>query len=241
MKMRRREFIGATSALVAGLAAPRAAHAQEGKDKPPTRAAKVERLFKAPDIHPNALEAAPDGLWIGDQVSEKVFKVDWKSGKVLQELQTESHNTSGLAIGGGFMWLGANGGVSGRRPPRPQDKPYGEVVQADLKTGKTIKIHPLIWGGGVHGITYVPQSQTLWVTALSIQAVAEMDPKVPSAPHAASHRRSSAWTRLGQRRAVGPDCRRSSREEDRSGVGQGAGDHHAVAHVGSRSARHVHP
>jgi streptogramin lyase len=177
MKMRRREFIGATSAVVAGLAAPRTARAQEGKDKPPTRAAKVERLFKAPDIHPNALEAAPDGLWIGDQVSEKVFKVDWKTGKVLQELQTESHNTSGLAIGAGFMWLGANGGVSGRRPPRPQDKPYGEVIQADLKTGKTIKIHPLIWGGGVHGITFVPQTQTLWVTALSIQAVAEMDPK----------------------------------------------------------------
>src|SRR5215470_9201259 len=139
MKMRRRDFIGASSALVAGMAAPPAARAQEGKDKPPTRPAKVERLFKAPDIHPNALEATPEGLWIGDQVSEKAFLVDWKSGKVQKELQTESHNTSGLAIGGGFMWLGANGGVSGRRPPRPQDKPYGEVVQADLKTGKTIK------------------------------------------------------------------------------------------------------
>jgi hypothetical protein len=29
----------------------------------------------------------------------------------------------------------------------------------------------------VHGITFVPQTQTLWVTALSIGAVAEMDPK----------------------------------------------------------------
>jgi streptogramin lyase len=179
MNMKRREFIGSASALVAGLAASRVVEAQEGgaAKAPPTRPAKVERLFKAPDIHPNALEATPEGLWIGDQVSEKVFLVDWKTGKVQKELQTESHNTSGLAIGGGFMWLGANGGVSGRRPPRPQDKPYGEVVQADLKTGKTIKIHPLIWGGGVHGITYVPQTQTLWVTALSIQAVAEMDPK----------------------------------------------------------------
>jgi streptogramin lyase len=179
MNMKRREFIGSASALVAGLAASRVVEGQEGgaAKAPPTRPAKVERLFKAPDIHPNALEATPEGLWIGDQVSEKVFLVDWKTGKVQKELQTESHNTSGLAIGGGYMWLGANGGVSGRRPPRPQDKPYGEVVQADLKTGKTIKIHPLIWGGGVHGITYVPQTETLWVTALSIQAVAEMDPK----------------------------------------------------------------
>src|SRR3989441_5355026 len=177
MKMRRREFIGTGSAWVAGMAAPAVARAQEGGSKPPpvpTRQAKVERLFKAPDIHPNALEAAPDGLWIGDQVSEKVFKVDWQSGKVLHEVQTESHNTSGIAVGAGYLWLGANGGVSGRRPPRRTDKPFGEVIQADPKTGKTVKIHPLLWGGGGHGITFVPQTQTLWVTALGINPLAEM-------------------------------------------------------------------
>lgn len=181
MKIERRAFLGGASALVAGLAEARAS-AQEAAPAPkpagvPTRQARVERLFKAPDVHPNALEAAPDGLWIGDQVSERVFKVDWKTGKVLLELQTESHNTSGIAIGAGYLWLGANGGVSGRRPPRPTDKPFGEVIQADLKTGKTVKIHSLLWGGGVHGITFVPQTQTLWVTALSIQALAEVDPK----------------------------------------------------------------
>lgn len=184
MKLKRRDFFSTASALVAGAASSRllaAAGQGQGQGdaaaKPPTRAAKIERLFKAPDVHPNALEAADDGLWIGDQVSEKVFKVDWQTGKVLHEVQTESHNTSGLAIGGGYMWLGANGGVSGRRPARPTDKPYGEVVQADIKTGKTVKIHQLLWGGGIHGITYVPQTQTLWMTALSIQAVAEVDPK----------------------------------------------------------------
>src|SRR6266536_1661429 len=127
MKIGRREFIGTASVLAAGLATPRAARAQEGgaskTPPPPTRQAKVERLFKAPDIHPNALEAAPDGLWIGDQVSERVFKVNWQTGKVLHEVQTESHNTSGVAVGAGYLWLGANGGVSGRRPARPTDKP----------------------------------------------------------------------------------------------------------------------
>ena len=180
MKIKRRDFFCASSTLVIGLAARRTA-AQEtaatGGINAPTRQAKVERLFLAPDAHPNALEAASDGLWIGDQVSERVFKVDWQTGKVLHEVQTESHNTSGLAVGAGYLWLGANGGVSGRRPPRPTDKAYGEVIQADVKTGKTVKIHQLIWGGGVHGITFVPQTQTLWITALSIQAVAEIDPK----------------------------------------------------------------
>jgi hypothetical protein len=181
--MNRRYFLNTASVLFGGLAASKLVSAQEAAPttakpaSPPTRQAKVERLFKAPDVHPNALEAAPDGLWIGDQVSEKVFKVDWQTGKVLHEVQTESHNTSGLALGGGYLWLGANGGVSGRRPPRPTDKPYGEVIQADPQTGKTVRIHSLLWGGGVHGITFVPQTGTLWVTALSIQAIAEVDPK----------------------------------------------------------------
>src|SRR5262245_31093133 len=182
MAIGRREFIRTTSALAAGVAAQPVLRGQEGgtaaKTPPiPTRQARVERLFKAPDLHPNALETAPDGLWIGDQVSERVFKVDWQTGKVLHEVQTESHNTSGLAVGGGFLWLGANGGVSGRRPARPQDKPFGEIVQADIKTGKTIKVYRPPWLTGIHGITWVDETQTLWATALSINALAELDPK----------------------------------------------------------------
>jgi hypothetical protein len=182
MKIRRREFFGTASAMVAGMATTRLTNAQEGapaaKAAPvPTRQAAVERIFKAPDIHPNALEAARDGLWIGDQVSERVFKVDWQTGKVLLELQTESHNTSGLAVGGGYMWLNANGGVSGRRPPRPQDKPFGEIIQADLKTGKTINAYRPPWRGGVHGNVWVEETKTLWSVALNLNALAELDPK----------------------------------------------------------------
>jgi hypothetical protein len=175
--IRRRDFILTASAAAASLAFAEQVKAQEGGEKPvPTRQAKVERLFKAPDIHPNALESAPDGLWIGDQVSERVFKVDWQTGKVLHELQTESHNTSGLAVGGGYLWLNANGGVSGRRPPRPADQPFGEIVQADLKSGKTINVIRPPWRGGVHGITWNEQTRTLWSVALNISALAELDP-----------------------------------------------------------------
>jgi hypothetical protein len=177
MKIERREFIG--SAVVAGVGATVSARAQEAPQQRvvPTKTVTVERLFKSPDRHPNALEAAPDGLWIGDQVSEKVHKVDWQTGKVLAELQTQAHNTSGIAVGGGYLWSGSNGGVSGRRPPRPDDRDFGEITQSDLKTGKLIKAWRLKWPGGIHGITFVPQTQTLWVTALSLQSIAELDVK----------------------------------------------------------------
>jgi streptogramin lyase len=183
MSIGRRQFIGTASAVVAGLPARgRAAQQAAAAAPPPARHANVERLFKAPDKHPNALEAAPDGLWIADQVSERVYKVDWQTGKVLHQVPTESHNTCGLALGGGYMWLNANGGVSGRRAPRPTDEPFGEIVQADARTGKTVKVHALPWrstqgNAMIHGSVYVAESQTLWVVALSINALAELDPK----------------------------------------------------------------
>jgi len=175
MAMRRRDFVGA--ALAAGLAS-----AQEESPKPkakelPTHTAKVTKLYKSPDLHPNALEATNDGLWIGDQVSETVNKVDWKTGKALLSFPTEAHNTSGLAVGGGYLWIACNGGVSNRRPARPHDKPTAEILQADMKTGKTIKFHQMSWVNGIHGLTYVEATKSLWAVAPSLEVIVELDPK----------------------------------------------------------------
>src|SRR5229473_2698592 len=139
MEIRRRDFIGV--ALAAGVASAQTEESpnRKPKDETPTHKAKVVKLFKGPDEHPNALEATRDALWIGGQVTEKAYKVDWKTHNVLHQVQTESHNTSGMAVGGGFLWMSANGGVSNRRPARPTDFPYAEIVQCDLETGKTIR------------------------------------------------------------------------------------------------------
>src|SRR5438067_2484620 len=122
MEMKRRDFMGA--AVAAGIAATAGsvsaqdasaparrgggrgaagAQAGAGGGAPPAKTwtAKVERLWNIPSFkNMNALEATPEGLWIGDQVSEKVCRVDWETGKILYELQTESHNMSGLGVAG---------------------------------------------------------------------------------------------------------------------------------------------
>lgn len=185
MSMKRREFIG--TALAAGVTAtasslgaqaPAAPARAGGPPLPKESTAKVEKLWNIPAYkNMNALETAPDGLWIGDQVTEKACRVDWNTGKILQEVQCESHNISGLAVGGGYIWAGSNGSVSGRRPPRPADRDYGEFSQLDMKTGKIVKVYRPAWGGGTHGLTYNPATGTLWTAALSIQCAAEMDPK----------------------------------------------------------------
>ena len=177
MNINRRDFIGAT--LAAGVAAAQSGEApgRKPQDEIPTHKAKVVKVFKGPDEHPNALEATKEALWIGGQVSEKAYKVDWKTHEVLHQVQTESHNTSGMAVGGGYLWMSANGGVSNRRPPRPTDFPYDEIVQCDMETGKTIRRYRPPWPGGSHGIAWVEDTKTLWVTAVGLRTLAELDTK----------------------------------------------------------------
>jgi streptogramin lyase len=171
---------GILAATVAGAqteSVPKGRGRGRGQESAPTRQAKVVKLFKAPDGHPNAMEATAEGVWVGDQVTERAHLLDWKTGQIIRKVETESHNTSGIAVGGGYLWLAANGGVSNRRPPRPTDKPVGEIVQADLQTGKTVKLHQLPWGGGCHGLVWSEPTQTLWSSAMSITALAEVNPK----------------------------------------------------------------
>lgn len=180
-RMQRRQFLGA---LGAGVLAPPlmlSARQAEGprRTPPPIRKAKSTKLFKSPDGFPNALEAVPEGLWIGDQVNDRATLVDL-SGKVLRSVETESHNTSGIAVGGGYLWLGGNGNPSRERPVKT---PRGgeEIIQADMN-GRTIKAYKVPFGGGgMHGIEWV--NGKLWVVSLRLSAIMQIDPATFQTQH----------------------------------------------------------
>src|SRR5579871_6383024 len=171
MEIKRREFLGGAAAMGAVMM-PRLLRAQEGSAKKmevPTYKAKVEKLFKTPDRYPNALETTPEALWVGDQVSERINKLDWKTGKVLADFVAEAHNTSGIAVGGGYLWIGCNGaGTAAQKRTfnRPFDRTYGEVVQCDMKTGKQVRAYKSPWGS-THGTAYAHDTGKLWVVAPS--------------------------------------------------------------------------
>ena len=59
--MRRREFMGGALAAGVGVAQDRKG---SKKEDAPARKAKVKKLFKSPDGHPNAMEAAAEGMWV---------------------------------------------------------------------------------------------------------------------------------------------------------------------------------
>jgi hypothetical protein len=187
MQLKRRDFLGTALAGAAAVAASKIASAQDdaparggrGSAPPSTYSVKVEKLFKSPDRYPNALEATPEGLWISDQVSERVNLVDWQNGSVKKDFVAEAHNTSGLAVGGGYLWIGCNGAgtAAANRPfTRPTDKSYGEIVKCDMNTGKQLKAYRSPWGA-THGTTWDHSTDHLWAVAPGQGLALEMDPK----------------------------------------------------------------
>src|SRR2546421_11688873 len=118
-----------------------AAASLRAKGRVPIRKATIiTKLFKSPDGHPNALEATPEGLWVGEQITDIAYLLDWKTGEVLKKVPTESSNTSGMAYGGGYLWMGANGGPPIRHP-RPGELTYGGIVKAGVRNGRTGGLH----------------------------------------------------------------------------------------------------
>jgi streptogramin lyase len=86
--------------------------------------ARVEKRFKSPGPQPNGLQAAPDGLWCIDQVDHKIYRQDYETGEVLFEAQTDTVHSSGITLGGGFLWIAST---------------YeSKVAKLDPATGKTV-------------------------------------------------------------------------------------------------------
>ncbi len=86
--------------------------------------ANVEKRFKSPGPQPNGLQAAPDGLWCIDQVDLRVYKQDWETGETLFEAQTDTEHSSGITLGGGYVWVASTYEL--------------KIAKLDPKTGVTI-------------------------------------------------------------------------------------------------------
>src|SRR5215467_2867454 len=121
-KCSRRGFLAATSGV--SLTA-RLGFSADPKDHLPVVTKRVEKAFRAPGKAPNDLQDAADGLWILDQVDpNKVFKVRYSDGSVIQEIQTESIHGSGITYGNGALWIASTWTL--------------KTLKVDPKTGKTL-------------------------------------------------------------------------------------------------------
>lgn len=148
----------------------------------PSRKAKTTKLFKSPKGFPNGLAATPEGLWIGEQklsgaqatayhlpepesLSESAWLVDW-NGKLLKTVTTPSRNTSGMAVGGGYVWMVANA---------PPEGVFQVDMNSKLISHRQIPLGPPDNGGGSHGATW--HEGKLWIAALRLRGNLRVDPK----------------------------------------------------------------
>ena len=142
------------------------------------------KLFRSPYAVPNGLQLTDDGLWIADQITDRIMLVQ-REGELdyygvpmmIREIGSDSSNTSGMAWGEGCLWLAANGSAEKWRPPRASDagKSMGEIIQVDPSSGETVGRHPLPNGGGTHGIEYDDvEPGHLWLTTLKDQTLTKM-------------------------------------------------------------------
>ena len=139
---------------------------------------KIEKAFRSPYAVPNGLQVTDDGLWIVDQITDRVALVeitadaDYIVPKLIRDIPSESSNTSGMAYGGGALWLAANGPGERWRSVRDTDaKPgTGEIFKVDPATGETLGRYPIPDGGGTHGVEYDNYDEGhLWVQTLKDQ------------------------------------------------------------------------
>jgi streptogramin lyase len=193
MTMKRRDFFAAGALTISSAAAALAqqgsgaapARAGGGRGSIPRKTAKTTRMFKSPGMYPNALAVmtdAPGGLWIGQQKitaansktynlpvlpdpDEAAWLVDW-NGKLIKTVMTPARNTSGMAYGGGCVWMGANA------------DPYG-IFQVDMNSKlishRQIPLSIDGSGSGCHGVKW--HNGKLWIAALRLGGILRVDPK----------------------------------------------------------------
>lgn len=190
--MNKREFL-VTMGTVAGLAAGGArAQAPTGADslgrtatpKPkaptPRRQARTTKLFLTPPCWPNAIAVEEGrGFWVQEQrhdrQPEKAWLLDFTTGKVLHEVSTHCEDTSGMTVGNGCIWSGANGAAV-KNPPNP---PVNGIFQTDMASRqisvRQIPFGPANDGGSCHGMAW--ENGKLWLYANRLQALMRIDPR----------------------------------------------------------------
>ena len=98
-------------------------------------------------------------------LTEEAWLVDW-NGKLLKTVTTPSRNTSGMAVGGGYVWMVANA---------PPEGVFQVDMNSRLVSHRQIPLGPANDGGGCHGALW--HDDKLWIASLRLRGNLRVDPK----------------------------------------------------------------
>ncbi|MFW6174951.1 MAG: hypothetical protein ACOC5K_04155, partial [Chloroflexota bacterium] len=129
---------------------------------------------KSPGPQPNGLQAADDGLWYIDQRNDRVYKLDWDTGDTLHEAQTRTVHSSGITLGGGYVWIASTYDCT--------------IHKCDMQTGETVEEYDTPGKGvvafrnptqdarvtGAHGLEW--RDGKIWIAVPPSQKIYQVDP-----------------------------------------------------------------
>lgn len=163
----------------AALAGPAVIAASETKDLP-LISKRVEKVFQAPGEMPNGLQAMADGLWILDQKNpNRVHKVRYEDGSVIQEIVTEGNHGSGITFGNDALWIASTFGLT--------------TLKVDARSGKTLAVFdtpgvgqpqwgkPLKRKAGAHGLEWVDGKY--WIAVPPPMKIYQIEPETGKVLH----------------------------------------------------------
>ena len=140
----------------------------------PVKIARVEKRFASPGPQPNGLQASGAGLWCIDQRNNRLYRQDYATGDVLFDVQTDTVHSSGITLGGGYIWIAST---------------YErKIAQLDAETGRTVAKYSSPGAGvvawregasdaqetGAHGLEW--RDDLLYVASPPSQMVHVIDP-----------------------------------------------------------------
>ncbi len=138
--------------------------------------------MRAPYAVPNGLQVTNHGLWIVDQLTDRMILVEatdpheYGVSRIVHEIATESSTTSGVSFGDGSLWLAANGPGSRWRQGRATDAVKGDILRVNPYTGETQGRWQLPGAGGTHGLDYDNlEPGTIWLSTLHDKTVSHVD------------------------------------------------------------------
>ena len=125
-------------------------------------------------------------------------KLDWATGKVLEDFVAEAHNTSGLAVGGGFC------GSAQRRGQAAATRQFNRALRQVVRRDRQVRHEDRQAGAGIsHAMgqhardcAYDRATDKLWAVAPGQQLAVEMDRRTTSPlAHGLHRRRHGTWHR----------------------------------------------
>lgn len=122
---------------------------------------------------PNGLQWTNEGLFVIDQSTDNVYVLG-EDGRVLRKMPTLTENSSGITVGGGYMWTSSNGATKARAY-RETDTHEPGILKLDLDTGEIIGRYHTPDGGGIHGIDW--DDGLLWITSFHPKALTLVNPE----------------------------------------------------------------